>query len=98
MQVRRTGAQKGCSPIFYVQANTNDERLAMRAGLIEEDEQALPYFYVLAWGFESKAAAEQEMERLELMMKEALGQVEEMKHSTVRRGRWTGPTDGPVGK
>jgi hypothetical protein len=67
MRVRRTGAKRGCSPTFYIQADRPEEKAAIKAGLLDEiDRWAIggkPY--VLAYGFPNQQAVEAEMEELE---------------------------------
>jgi len=96
MQVRRTGARKGCSPIFYIQADEETEQEAMRYGLLPEEWCGLRYPWVLAWGYGSKADAERAMTRLMPMVtEEAVERVEGLRQHTTRRGRPAGPSTGP---
>lgn len=66
MRIRRTGAKRGCSPTFYIQADRDEEKAAIRAGLLDEiDRRSIggkPY--VLACGFPNQQAAEAEMDEL----------------------------------
>jgi len=95
MKVRRTGARRGCRPVFYIQADKAAEREAMRYGLLPEEWCGLRYPWVLGWGYDNKAAAEREMERLMPVVAEALERVEELRQHTTRRGRKAGPSTGP---
>jgi hypothetical protein len=71
MRVRRTGAKKGQSVTWYVQAE-GDEKELLQQGLWEEQAPTRKYINVLAWGFGSKADAEAAMERLEPRVEAAL--------------------------
>lgn len=64
MIVRRTGAPAGTSPHWYVSADRPEEQAAIRAGLLEERAPDARWRYVLAWGFVSKAAAQEALARL----------------------------------
>lgn len=71
MRVRRTGAKKGQSVTWYVQAE-GDEKELLRQGLWEEQAPTRKYINVLAWGFGSKSDAEAAIERLEPRVEAAL--------------------------
>lgn len=58
MRVRRTGARRGQSPTWYISADQENERAAIRAGLLQNCAPDQRWIYVLAWGYSSKAAAE----------------------------------------
>lgn len=93
MQVRRTGAKRGTSPTWYVQASNESEKAAMKAGLLEDVSFSWRYPYALAWGLESKEAAVQRMDTLvpqveaatKALMDRANGQVS---LAAVRPSRW----------
>lgn len=67
MRVRRTGARKGCAPVWYVQAETEEERAAFREGRVEEQSPGARWKYVLAWGFGSKREAKEALGRMRLV-------------------------------
>jgi hypothetical protein len=71
MRVRRTGAKKGESVTWYVQAEGEEKEL-IRQGFWEEQAPNKKYIYVLQWGFDSKSDAEAAMERLEPRVEELL--------------------------
>lgn len=75
MQVRRTGAKKGQSPIWYVQASTEAEKEAMKAGLLEDRSPDWRYPYTLIWGCKTKSYAVKIMERIEPVVDEAVATV-----------------------
>jgi len=64
VRVRRTGAGAGTSPTWYVWADRPEEQAAVRAGLLDERSPDARRRYVLAWGFPSREAAEEALERL----------------------------------
>ena len=79
MQIRRTGAAGAGSPTWFVCADREEEREAMRIGLLEEQAPLYSSWkYVLAWGFGSQEEAQAEMEE----MKGEVGEAVEM----VKRG------------
>lgn len=57
MRVRKTGAQRGERVTWYVWADREEERAAVRAGLLEERAPDARWRYVLAWGFGSRGGA-----------------------------------------
>jgi len=67
MRVRRTGARAGESPVWYVQATTEEEIAAIEAGTLEAGKGPEPrrWRHVLAWGFRSQVTAAEAMEELE---------------------------------
>ena len=78
MEERRTGAKRGGSPIWYVRADREVEREAMRIGLLEEQAPLYSSWkYVLAWGFGSRAEAQAEMEEMAEEVGEAVAAVKE---------------------
>jgi hypothetical protein len=72
MRIRRTGAKRGDSPVWYVQASSAGEQLAFQAGLIEDRSPDARWRYVMAWGFCSRSAAEETLPDLYNEMVEAL--------------------------
>ena len=71
--VRRTGAKRGASPTWYVSADLAEEQAAIRAGLLAERSPDARWHYVLAWGFPSKAVAEDALARLRPAVVAAVG-------------------------
>jgi len=58
VRVRRTGAKRGQSPVWFIQASTEAEVNAIRAGLLENKSPDPRWWrHVLAWGYSSKKAA-----------------------------------------
>jgi len=64
MKVRRTGGKKGESVTWYVGADSAEEQVAIRAGLLEEKAPDARWRYVLAWGYPTRQAAIEAMEKL----------------------------------
>ncbi len=77
MRIRRTGAKAGVSPVWYIQASTEEEKAAIRAGLLKE-KGPLParWPYVLAWGLRSRAAAAEAMEELQTTVAAAIEEMQ----------------------
>lgn len=65
MIVRKTGAKKGQSPVWYVQADDEVERALFASEIVLDQSPDARYTDALAWGFGSKAAAEAAAEGLE---------------------------------
>lgn len=65
MRVKKTGAKKGQSPVWYVQADDDVERALFASEVIVDQSPDERYVDVLAWGFGDKAAAEAAAEGLE---------------------------------
>lgn len=76
MRVKRTGAKRGGSPTFYVQANTDEEREAIRRELLP-DVAPWPRRYALAWGLPSRVAANVALGNLRERVEAAVAQVKE---------------------
>ena len=76
MRIRRTGAKRGQSPIWYVQASTESEAEAIRAGLLADVAPDRRYLHVLAWGFGTRQAAVEAMEELQEQVGNATQSVE----------------------
>ncbi|RLG43672.1 MAG: hypothetical protein DRN81_06070 [Thermoproteota archaeon] len=74
MRVRRTGAKRGQSPIWYVMASTIDERRVIDAGLLKDVSPSRSYCYVLNWGYSSKADATAAMHFLQADVDAAIAQ------------------------
>jgi hypothetical protein len=66
MKVRQTGCKRGQKPTYYIQADTDEEKAAIKAGLLDEIERRLIGHrpYVLAYGFKSRHAAEEAMDEM----------------------------------
>jgi len=75
MKVRRTGAKRGRSPIWYVWADQPEEQAAIRAGLLKDRAPDNRFRYVLAWGFTSRQAAERAMEELQPQVDELTSRI-----------------------
>jgi hypothetical protein len=56
--VRRTGAKRGQSPVWYVYADRTEEQTAIDTGTLTDQSPDARWRHVLAWGFESQEAAE----------------------------------------
>ena len=76
MIVRRTGAKRGDCPTWYVWADMPAEQAAIRAGLLEERAPDARRRYILAWGFPSRRAAEEALERLRPAVAAAVTKIE----------------------
>lgn len=87
MRVRRTGAKRGRSPTWYVQASEPAEKEALKAGLLEDVSPGWRYPYVLAWGLRSKEAAVEMMAQLAPKVKEMAEEAMERKNGRVILGR-----------
>jgi len=85
MKVRRTGAQRGRSPTWYVWADQPEEQAAIRAGLLEDRSPDNRVRYVLAWGFLNRRGAEKAMEELRPEVEELTSRVGGV--SLLQRGR-----------
>jgi hypothetical protein len=62
MRVRRTGAKRGQSPTWYIQAETEVEKMAFRMGLMRNaSPKPRLYRFVVRWGYDSRDDAEAEL-------------------------------------
>jgi len=73
VKIKRTDAT---APVWYVLADREEERTAIRVGLLEEKAPSALWRYVLAWGFGSHQAAADEMERLRPQVEGAVAMIE----------------------